>query len=246
MRGSVLPVACADSSRSIGRKSFPFIRSRWSFTSAMPGKSAAMMRRSSSATRARSCATGRWMSCSVTGATCWLISARLGQRLHALAHVQEPDVHREHFPIQILRLGGAALLLARAAEPVENAQPLLVTRGGQLEAPSQDRLGHTEGPLLEEADAEGLGGPELPVVRAEGLLELRDRLVEQTHFLECHAQVVVRLEVGLLDVLVDALLEARQHLLEVLLLVAGGLLVLDLHPGVPRLVVIVVEDHGPQ
>src|SRR5690348_1083760 len=194
----------------------------------MVGKSAAMMRRSSSATRARSWATGRWMSCSVTGTTCWLMSAGLGQRLHALAHVEEPDVHGEHLPVEILRLGRASLLLVGAAQPVENAQPLFVARRRQLQPAPQNRFRHPERALFEKAHAERLRGPELPVLGPERLLELRDGFVEQPHLLERDAEVVVRLKIGLLDVLVDPLLEPGEHILGVLRLVARGPLVLHL------------------
>src|SRR2546421_99878 len=157
-RGSAAPapVACALSSSSVGRNSFPFMRRRCSLTSAMIGKSAAMRRRSSSTTRSSCPATGRWMSGRVTRASCWVTSTRLGERL----------------------------------------------------------------------------------------LELGDRFVEQAHLLESDAQVVMRLEIRLVDVLVDPLPEARQHVLEVALLVARGLLVRDLHPGVAvRLLDLLLEDH---
>ena len=42
----------------------------------------------------------------------------------------------------------------------------------------------------------------------------------------------MRLEIGFVDVLIDALLEAREHVLKVLLLVAGRLFILDGHPRV--------------
>src|SRR6266702_1404063 len=130
-RGSSAPAAWWLSSSSVGRNSFPFIRSRWSLTSAMIGKSAAMMRRSSPATRSSSAATGCWMSRNETGATCWLTSLGAAERL-------------------------------RAAE--------------------------------------------LALGRPQRLLQLGDGLVHQAHLLERDAEVVVRLEVGLVDVLVDPLL----------------------------------------
>src|SRR5947199_38843 len=157
VRASSAPDARWLRSSRVGRNSLPFMRSRCSLTSAIMGKSAVMMRRSSSATSSSSPATGRWMSPSETGASCWLTSFRLGER---------------------------------------------------------------PGPLA-------------------------DRLVQQPHFLERDAQIVMRLEVRLVDVLVDALLEPREHLLEVLLLVSGRLLVRDLHAGVAgrRLF---LENHGAQ
>ena len=65
-RGSFPPAARWLSSRSVGRNSFPFMRSKCSFTSLMIGKSAAMMRRNSSTTCSSSPATGSWTSCSAT------------------------------------------------------------------------------------------------------------------------------------------------------------------------------------
>src|ERR1041385_779156 len=233
-RGSSEPAAWLESSSSVGRNSFPFIRRRCSFTSAMIGKSAAMIRPSSSPTRSSSPATGRWMSRSATGATCWLTSLRLRQGLGALAHVPEPDVHREHPPVQLARFDPLPQLLERAAQPVEDAQPLLVARGRQLQGPPQNRFGHDVGSLFDETHAQGLRAAQLAFGSAQRLLQLRDRLVEQPHLLECDPQVVVRLEVALVDVLVDPLLEPREHLLEIALLVPRGLLVRHLHARVPR------------
>src|SRR6266550_3174836 len=184
-RESSEPVAWLESSSSVGRNSFPFIRTRCSFTWAMIGKSAAMMRPSSPATRSRSPATGRWRSRSATGATCWLMLLRLGERLGALAHVPESDVHGEHPAVQVAGFDPLPLFLERAAQPVQDAQTVLVATGGrQVERPPR-------------------------------LLQLRNRLVQEAHLLEGHAQIVVRLKVGLVDVLVDPLLEAREHLLKV-------------------------------
>src|SRR6266540_1319018 len=239
------PAAWWESRSSVGRNSLPFIRSRWSFTSAMIGKSAAMMRRSSPATRSSSLATERWMSRSATGATCWLTSLRTGQRLGARAHVHEPDVHRKHPPVQLARLDFLALLLQRPTQPVEDAEPLLVARGGQLQRAPQDGFGHHEGAFLDEAHAERLRALQFVLGRAQRLLQFGDRLVQETHLLEGDAEIVVGLEVGLVDVLVDPLLEARQHLLEVALLVAGRLFVGYLHPRV-ALGRLFFEDHRTQ
>src|SRR5881409_3325381 len=148
VRGSSPATAWWLSNSSVGRNSLPFIRSRWSFTSAMIGKSAAMMRRSSPATRSSAAATGRWMSRSATGATCWLTSLRAGQRLGALAHVHEADVHREDPSVQLPRLDFLPQLLQRPPQPIEDAEPLLVARGGQVHRTPQDGLGHDEGALL--------------------------------------------------------------------------------------------------
>src|SRR2546429_6030824 len=98
------------------------MRTRCSFTSAMIGKSAAMIRPSSSATRSSSPATGRWRSRSATGTTCWLTLFRLGERLGALPHVPESDVHGEHPAVQVARFDPLALLLERAAQPVQDTQ----------------------------------------------------------------------------------------------------------------------------
>src|SRR2546425_2895897 len=241
-RGSSAPLARCDSSSSVGRNSFPFMCSRCSFTSVMTGKSAATMRRSSAATPSSSAATGRWMSRSDTRAICWLTLLRLPERLDAVGHVAEADVHREHPPVQLARLGALAEPLERAAEPIEHAQSIVVPRGGQVEPAPQDRLGDHVRALFHEARPQRLRRLELPLGRPQRLLQLRDRLVEQPHLLEGDSQVVVRLEVRLVDVLLDALAEAGEHPLEVALLVARRLLVLDLHARV-ALDVHLLEDH---
>src|SRR6266702_3412359 len=203
-RGSSAPAAWWLSSSSVGRNSLPFIRSRCSLTSAMNGKSAAMMRRSSAAT-------GRWMSRNVTGATCWLTSLRAGERLGALPDVHEANVHREHTAVQIARLDLLALRLERATEPVEDPHALLVARRRQVQRAAQDRLGDDMRALLHKAHAERLRALELALRRAQRLLQLGDGLVQETHLLEGDAKIVMRLEVCLVDVLVDPLLEAREH-----------------------------------
>src|SRR5256886_5241493 len=232
VRASSAPDARWLSSSRVGRNSFPFIRSRCSLTRAMMGKSAAMMRRSSSATSSSSPATGRWISPSETGASCWLTSFRLGERPCPLADVFEPDVHREHAPVQLSRLHVFSLLFERPAQPVQHAEPLLIARGRQVQPAAQDRLRHDVRALIEEAHAQGFRRPELPLRRPQRFLQLGDGLVQQPHLLERDPEIVVRLEVRLVDVLVDALFEPREHFLEVLLLVPGRLLVRDLHAGV--------------
>src|SRR5690242_11075010 len=160
------------------------MRSRCSLTSAMTGKAAAMMRRSSSATRSRSSATGRWMSPSVARASCWLTSLRLGERLLARADVFEADIHGEHPPVQVPRLDPLALFLERPRQPIEDAEPLLIARGRQLERAPQNRLRHDVRALFHEAHPQGLRAAQLPLRGAQRLLELGDRLVEQPHLLE--------------------------------------------------------------
>src|SRR2546422_5854605 len=244
-RASSEPVAWLESSSSVGRNSFPFMRTKCSFTWAMIGKSAAMMRPSSPATRSSSPATGRWRSRSATGATCWLMLLRLGERLGALAHVPESDVHGEHPAVQLARLDSLAQFLERAAQPVQHTQALLVTGGRQVECAPQDRLRHDVGALVDEAHPQRLRAPQLALGRPQCFLQLGNRLVQQPHLLERHAQVVVRLEVAFFDVFVDPLLEARQHLLKVPLLVPGRLFVGDLHARVAHGEVL-PENHRAQ
>src|SRR6266480_3846987 len=110
-RGSTEPAAWLESSSSVGRNSFPFMRTRCSFTSAIIGKSAAMIRLSSSATRSSSPATGRWRSRRATGTTCWVTLLCLGERLGARAHVPESNVHGEYSAVQLARLDPLAPLL---------------------------------------------------------------------------------------------------------------------------------------
>src|SRR5207249_1878656 len=231
-RGSAAPapVACALSNSSVGRNSFPFLRRRCSLTSAMIGKSAAMSRRSSSTTRSSCPATGRWMSGRVTRASCWVTSARLGERLDPLGHVHEPDVRGEHAAVELSCLRALPLGLEGAPQPIENPQPLFVARRRQLQAAAQNGFRAGVRAFLGEADGQRLGGRLLALGGPQRLLELGDRFVEQAHLLEGDAQVIMRLEIRLVDVLVDPLSEARQHVLEVALLVAGGLLVRNLHP----------------
>src|SRR6266542_1173797 len=106
-------------------------------------------------------------------------------------------------------------------------------------------FGDTEGALLEEADAQHLRRAQLALGGAQRLLQLRDGLVEQAHLLERDTEIVVGLEIGLVDVFVDALLEARQHVLEVLLLVSRRLLVRNGHARVfrRRSFLVVVTQH---
>src|SRR3989454_799576 len=198
-RGSSPPAAWWLSSSSVGRNSLPFIRSRWSFTAAMIEKSAAMMRRSSPATRSSCAATGCCTSRRVTGATCWLTSLGAGERLGALAHVHEADVDGERAPVQLACLGLLALRLERPAEPVEERQALLFARRRQLERPPQNRFRHDVRALLDEAQTERLRALQLALGRAQRLLELGDRLVEQPHFLEGAARArgqAEELEIG--------------------------------------------------
>src|SRR4029077_14536577 len=114
--------------------------SKCPFTSAMSGKSAAMMRCSSDATCASSAATGRCSSRSAIGATCWLISLRLGQRLGPLADVPEPDVDGEHTAVQLAGFDPLSLLLQGPAEPIQNTQELLIARCRENEPASTDPL----------------------------------------------------------------------------------------------------------
>src|SRR5712692_3491704 len=181
-RGSVAPTACWLRSSSIGRNSFPFIRSRWSLASAMMGKSAAMMRRSSAATWSSPAATGRWMSPRETRIVCSLISTHVGERFDPRPHVLEADVDGEHAAVQLACFRGLPLLLDRATQPVENAEALLVTRRRQLERASQNRFRHHRSAFLEEAHAQRLGRPQLPLGRPQRFLQLGDRFVQEAHF----------------------------------------------------------------
>src|SRR2546428_334410 len=163
-------------------------------------------RTSSMAPCASSAATGRWRSGSATERTGWLTLLRLGERLGALAHVPEANVHGVHPAVKLARLDPLAQFLERAGQPVEDAQALLVTGGRQVERTPKDRLRHDVGTLVDEAHAQRLGAFQLPVGRPQRFLQLGNRLVQEAHLFEGHAQVVVRLEVALVDVFVDPLL----------------------------------------
>src|SRR5262249_53208532 len=137
-----------------------------------------MTRRSSSTTCSSSAATGRCTSRRLTRATCWLTLLRLGERFHALLGIKEANVDREHAAVQIARIGFLSLLLQRAAEPVQDAQALLVARSRQVEAAAQDRFGDAIGGFFEEADPEHFRRPQLPFGRPQRLLQLGDGFVE--------------------------------------------------------------------
>src|SRR5690349_6981936 len=147
------------------------------------GKSAAMTRRSSATTCSSSPATGRCTSWRLTRATCWLTLFRLGERFHALLGIEEPNVDRKNAAVELACVRLLALLLERAAEPVEDAQPLLIAGGRNIEAPAQNRLGDAEGALFEEADPQHLRGAQLSLGSAQRFLQLGDRLIEEPHLL---------------------------------------------------------------
>src|SRR2546428_9808274 len=138
----------------------------------MIGESAAMLRTTSSATRSSSPASGHWRSRSATGTTCWLPLLRLGERLGALPHVPESDVHGEHPAVQVARFDPLTLLLERAAQPVQDAQALLITGGRQVERAPQDRLRDDVGALVDEAHPERLRAPQLSIPRPQRLLQV--------------------------------------------------------------------------
>src|SRR5436853_306938 len=82
--------------------------------------------------------------------------------------VPESDVHREHPAVQRAGFDPLPLFLERAAQPVQDAQTLLVaTRGRQVQRAPQDRLRHDEGALVEEAHAQRLGASEFSVGRPQ-------------------------------------------------------------------------------
>src|SRR5438309_826858 len=129
VRASSAPDARWLRSSRVGRNSLPFMRSRCSLTSAIMGKSAVMMRRSSSATSSSSPATGRWMSPSETGASCWLTSFRLGERPGPLADVFEP---REHL-LEVLLLVSGRLLVRDLHAGVAGRRLFLENHGAQVD-----------------------------------------------------------------------------------------------------------------
>src|SRR5262245_47183313 len=132
-RGVVTPAARSLRNSSVGRNSLPRIWSKCSLAAAITGKSAATMRRSSSARSSRALAMGRGMSARATGVVCCVILLGLRQRLHALRHVVEMDVDGEHTAIQITRLDLLARFFQRAAQPIQDAHALLIARRRQLE-----------------------------------------------------------------------------------------------------------------
>src|SRR5690242_12792755 len=109
------------------------------------------------------------MSRSDTRVTCEPTLFRLGQGFDPLAHVHEADVHGERTAVQLARLARLALLFERAAQPVQDAEALLVVLRRQLEAAPQDRLGDGVGLLVEEAGPKRLGRAQLAFRRAQRL-----------------------------------------------------------------------------
>src|SRR5678815_4486376 len=95
--------------------------------------------------------------------------------------------------------------------------------------PGQNGRGDLVLILLDEALTEGLVGSHAVRVSAQRLLELRDCLVDEAHFLVRDAKVVMALVVLVVDVVGDALLEPLEHLLKVRLLVAGRRFLLGHH-----------------
>src|SRR5258708_17294568 len=187
-RGCSAPEARALKSSSVGRNCLPRMRSRCSLASVMRGKSALTMRRSSPATWSSAAATGSWMSWSDARVTCGPMLLGLGQGFDPLAHVHEPDVHGEGPAVQLAGLARLALLLQRAAQPIQDAQPLLVVLRRQLDAAAQNRFRHRVRLLFEAAGPQRLRGAQLPFRRAQRLLEFGDRFVQQAHLLERDAQ----------------------------------------------------------
>ena len=132
--------------------------------------------------------------------------------LQPLAQVEEADVDREG--TLVAADGGLALPLRLEGPP----QPVEQRRSSRRRASGSDsmarlqhRLGDGELALLEERDPQRFGGAEPSLGRAQRLLELGDRFVEQAHLLERDAQIVVGLEVVGVDVRVDALLELLER-----------------------------------
>src|SRR5207247_9016685 len=111
-------------------------------TAAMTGKSGAIMRRSSPATRSSCAATGCCTSRSVTGATCWLTSLGAGERLGALAHVHEADVDGERAPVHLACFGLLALRLERPAQPIDACQTTPLALPRRLRPPPPHRIRH--------------------------------------------------------------------------------------------------------
>jgi hypothetical protein len=130
-----------------------------------------------------------------------------------------------------------APLLRAPPQQIEHAHELILRHALLVQGAGQDRRRHRILFLLHERLPERLVRGHAVRRRAQRLLELGDRLVEQPHLLVRHAEVVMALVVLVVDVLGDALLELPEHVLEVRLLVARRLLLLDDHAGVlPRVV----------
>src|SRR5450759_1049307 len=231
------------SSSTVGRNILPFMPVRCAFTDSTIGASARTMRHISSGTHSRRARTGAWISSSAEASRMGLVGARSSREggLHgvqSLADVTELDVDGEDPFVERHGFGRLLEALRRVTHQVEHANELVVAGAGFREGTLQDGPRDGELPLLEEALAERLVRAHAPLRAAQGLLELGDGLVEETHLLVGDAEVVVRLVVLFLDIVGHALLELAQHVLEVGVLVATGLLLVDHHAGRLRLLVL--------
>src|SRR5712692_7773495 len=101
--------------------------------------------------------------------------------------VLEPDVDRENAPIVSERRTRLSLLFLAAPDPVEEAD-LAFVASRILHGSAQDGGRHRRLTLLEETHAERLRRGDAHVLPRKRLLEFGDRLVQQTHLFERHAE----------------------------------------------------------
>src|SRR5262245_5234537 len=112
-----------------------------------------------------------------------------------ISHVEEADVDGESPLVTAQGLVPALLRLERPTQPVDQPDLVFIAARQTLGRPPENGLGDGEARFLEERDAQLLRRLEPALGRSERLLELRDRLVEETHLLEGDPEIVMRLEI---------------------------------------------------
>src|SRR5262249_5288219 len=132
----------------------------------------------------------------------------------------------------------------RPAQPIDQADLLLVAARQALDRAPENRLGDREAGLLVERDPQLLRGLEPAFGRTERFLELRDRFVEQAHLLERDSEIVMGLKVLGIDVFLDAALELGERLVKRLVLVFDRRGLIDPNSGIA--VLRLVENETPE
>src|SRR5438093_690731 len=109
----------------------------------MTGKSAAMIRRSSSRTRSSSGRTVRWISDRVMGAS-WdrTLPTRLGEHLHPVADVLESDVHGEDALVVSQGIRCFSLLFFAPPQPIQQADLVFISSRVLLDRASEHGSPH--------------------------------------------------------------------------------------------------------
>ena len=155
-----------------------------------------------------------------------------GESVHAVAQVHEADVHRQGALVAARSRPASFPWASRgAAQPVEQADLRVVAARPRVSTARRSTVSAMA--ILALVEERRCPAPPRcgagPRATRSAFWNSRDRLVEQPHLLEGDAEVVVGLVVVGVEVLLDALLELLQDLLELPLLV----LALGLRAGRP-------------